>query len=268
MTILAKLSPADTSAQLLYKCPEDQNVFLSVSAVNRNKSETPEASIYMVSDKDLSVNTITVDLPGTGITTTAPAVYITGGDPKTSAGVSITAYKLTEIAVNNGGTGYAVGNLIQLTFTGATVSVACSARVTSVGAGGVITGLAVNNGVLTSLPTNITPAVANISGSGANATVTGAKFGIYAISVISKGAGYNTTPYVTFNSVVTGAGATANMTQVPEDDDLIEVGVALPYGKSPLIRDRLRLSPGQSVFVKSSVANAINFHAYGVPAPV
>lgn len=267
MTIFAKLNPANTDAQLLYKCPAGQNVFLSVSAMNRDKTSTPEASIYLVSDKDLAVDTITINNPGTGITTAVSSISMTGGSPVTPAVLSVASYRLTEASINNGGTGYAVGDRLRLTFTGATVVTNCDVSVTSVGAGGVITGLKVETGVVSVLPTNIVPTVTKVTGTGANATVTGVKFGINAVSVSSPGNGYKEVPSIAFSNV-TGATATVNMTQIPEDDDLIEVGVTLPYGKSPLIRDRLRLSPGQSVFVKSSAANAINFHAYGVPTPV
>ena len=83
----------------------------------------------------------------------------------------ITSRALTAVAVNAGGTGHAIGDIIQITATGATSTIVCELEVYSV-SGGVIDGIRVyRGGAYTVDPTTI---VANpqsaSSGSGISAT--------------------------------------------------------------------------------------------------
>jgi len=141
-----------------------------------------------------------------GSYTSIPSVAITA--PTTAGGVQATASAamfIQTVSIVNGGTGYAVGNV--LTVVGGTVITAATLTVSSVSAG-VITGVTVTTGgtsytVLPSNPVSVT------GGAGSGATFNVTSWAVSAtITITNAGSGYIEQPTITFSGGG-GSGAAA-----------------------------------------------------------
>jgi hypothetical protein len=144
-----------------------------------------------------------------GSYTSIPSVAISA--PTTAGGVQATASAamfIQTVSIVNGGTGYAVGNV--LTVVGGTVITAATLTVSSVSAG-VITGVTVTTGgtsytVLPSNPVSVT------GGAGSGATFNVTSWAVSAtITITNAGSGYIEQPTVTFSGGG-GSGAAAYAT--------------------------------------------------------
>ena len=170
-----------------------------------------------------TVTAITRTAAGTGYTS-VPTVNITA--PTTAGGVqaviTIPSIVLASPALNAGGTGYTVNDV--LTLVGGTFTTAATLTVTAV-SGGVITAVSIaNNGVYTvapSIPASVT------GGTGTGATFN-ASFGINSnFSIGTAGSGYVEQPTITFSGGG-GSGATAYAT-VGSIPTLKTIGSALSF---------------------------------------
>ena len=147
-------------------------------------------------------------LTGAGTYTSAPSMAITA--PTTAGGVQATAsvavMYFRAVAIQSGGTGYTVGDVLSIvggTPTGATAT----ATVTTVSSG-VITGISVTTGsnysVLPSNPVSVT------GGTGTGATLN-LSWGVVSFTITNAGSGYVEQPTVSFSGGG-GSGATAYAT--------------------------------------------------------
>jgi hypothetical protein len=139
--------------------------------------------------------------------TTNPTVAISA--PTTAGGVQATAtvpIGVASFTVSNGGTGYAVGNV--LTMVGGTFTVAGTCTVSAVSSGVITAVTATSTGTYTAAPTN--PASVT-GGAGTGATFT-LNFGILStFTITNAGSGYIEQPTITFSGGG-GSGAAAYAT--------------------------------------------------------
>jgi len=219
------------------------------------------------------VATITMTAPGTY--TVVPSVYFSGGSPNANAVAQAVLQIRAPVGITAAGTGYAVNNTVNLP-SGIVLTV------TTIGAGGAITGVAITNAG--TLNVGATPAnpVAQVSTSGAG---TGATFtltwGVGQTNLVYAGVGYTGAPAVNFNP----AGATATTTLAsantanptvpaffqqrmvlaapisePETIDLSQPGSYFNFNtSSPIQNDdaiSVTLASGQLETIKSMVATA------------
>jgi hypothetical protein len=153
-----------------------------------------------------TVTAVTRTAAGSGYTS-FPSVTITA--PTTTGGVQATAtctlYSVSAPAINSGGTGYTVNDV--LTLSGGTFTSASTFTVTTVSSG-VITGLSLTTtGNYTARPT--TPAsVTGGTGTGATVTPVG---GVNGFTITNAGSGYIEQPTVSFSGG-SGSGAAAYAT--------------------------------------------------------
>lgn len=158
----------------------------------------PGASVSVSSA--LQVTGVTVTGRGSGYTA-LPTLTASGGGGGSGATFSV-AMALDTVAINAAGTGYAVGN--TLTLAGGTRSVAATCTVTSIGAGGAITGVTIANpGVYTALPS--TPNNVFGPGTGGKLSLT---WNVQGVTVSNGGFGYTSAPTLAFSSGAATATAT------------------------------------------------------------
>lgn len=147
------------------------------------------------------VQSIAVTAGGTYAGLAFPAISFTGGGGGTGA-AAIAVIQATAATVSSGGIKYAVNDTVTLT-QGVVL------RVTSVGIGGVITGVSIvfaGNASSNPLPSNPTGAVSTSGiGNGATFNIT---WSITSIGLTSPGSGYGPAPNVVFSSGVATATAT------------------------------------------------------------
>lgn len=150
--------------------------------------------------KSGSVAGAAITAAGSGYTTVVPTVTITGD----GSGATATArMKLLTLAINAGGTGYAIGNTVTL--AGGTFTTAAVITVTSV-SGGAITGFTITNpGVYSAIATSLTQG--STSGGGSTATFQTATWGVDSLNITAAGTNY-TTASIAF-TLGTGSGAVA-----------------------------------------------------------
>jgi hypothetical protein len=140
--------------------------------------------------------------------TSFPAIAIsapttTGGVQATAVVSAMTFHGTSPTAINSGGSGYAVGNV--LTVASGAVGGPCTLTVTSVGAGGAVTGATHTNfGALTTLPT---APYSVTGGTGTGATFT-SPWQVANQTITNAGSGYVEQPTVTFSGGG-GSGAAA-----------------------------------------------------------
>jgi autotransporter-associated beta strand protein len=138
---------------------------------------------------DLTTNPLTLTGSGSGATASINALQTVAGS----------------FSLANGGTGYAVGNDISVNGGGATQTVLY--RVTSIGAGGVITGV---NHQRTGIGYTSSSGLTFSGGTGTGATFTfNDSFALNAISMTAAGTGYTSAPIVTSSSGASFAGTAA-----------------------------------------------------------
>jgi hypothetical protein len=170
-----------------------------IPVVNCSTACLPGATVSVSSAQQ--VTGVTVTASGGGYTA-LPTLTASGGGGGTGATFAV-AMALDTVTINAAGTGYAVGN--TLTLAGGTRSVAATCTVTSIGAGGAITGVTIAiPGVYTALP----PTPNNVFGPG-----TGGKLSltwkVQGVTVSNAGFGYASAPALAFSSGAATATATA-----------------------------------------------------------
>ena len=109
----------------------------------------------------------------------------------------------------------------------------------------------------TTASTGVATTVGAGSGSGATFNLS---WGIRAVKVSAGGNGYKAVPTLTVSGG-SGAVLTPVMTQVVQDDDFADFDNPLPIADK--VKDRISLGAGEAIFVRSDVANAVNFFAIG-----
>jgi len=270
MSILGKVSPTNTNDTLVYTCPLTRKASLNISITNRSNADV-DATVSLSKPNDLGVSSITVVNGGTGLTT-IPTLTITGTG--TGATATVSRVKLTHAAIGSGGANYLVGDIVTL--VGGTPLApyggAAQFTVTAVDGNGVVTAAEFKSipiygagGAYSEVITGTTAAVTGGAGTGLTFTVSTIRYGINAIGVTAQGNNYTSAPTVTA-SAGTGATLTAQMTRAAiEDTDAIEYQVTIP-AKGVLERTGITVGAGDAVFVKSSVANAVNAFVFGVEA--
>lgn len=258
MAILAKLSPPTANVDtLLYRVPAQRRAVLNLSVLNRHTAAS-SVRIALVQAGDMIVDSVTITQPGSGYTVipTITVVPPEGNTPSQPATLSVLNMQAATVAIETGGSGYAVGDVLEL--QGGTASPRARVRVESVGAGGVITSASiVERGIYTALGTG-PRAAAGGAGTGATFTLT---FGIREINLTNKGQGYSDTPTL---SAPGGTGFTGQlvMVQAVENSDYLEFDASLA-ASAVLERTGLALSAGDAIFVRAANANLVNFLAIG-----
>jgi hypothetical protein len=147
-------------------------------------------------------------LTGAGTYTSAPSMAITA--PTTAGGVQATAsvavMYFRAVAIQSGGTGYTVGDVLSI--VGGTPTGATATATVSTVSSGVITGISVTTGsnysVLPSNPVSVT------GGTGTGATLN-LSWGVVSFTITAAGSGYVEQPTVTFSGGG-GSGAAAYAT--------------------------------------------------------
>ena len=259
MAILAKLSPPTANVDtLLYRVPNQRRAVLNMSVLNRHTTAASGVRIALVQARDMIVDSALVTQPGSGYTAfpTITVVPPEGNIPSTAATLSVVNMQAATVAIEVGGSGYTVDDVLEL--QGGTATPRARVRVESVGAGGVITSASiVERGIYTVLGTG-PRTVTGGAGTGASFTLT---FGIREISLTNKGQGYSDTPTL---SAPGGTGFTCQlvMVQAVENNDYIEFDVAMP-ASAVLERTGLALSAGDAIFVRAAPAGLVNFIAIG-----
>lgn len=260
MSMLGKVSPANTAHVLAYAVPLARKASINISATNRSTSDV-DVTFSISKANDLGVSSIALVDGGTGLTA-IPTLTVSGAG--TGAAAKVDSVSLTEAALSAGGSGYIVGNV--LTVVGGSGSVAAKVTVTAVGADGTITGITITGGgEYTAVVSGTNASLSGGEGSGASLAVASMRYGIKAVSVTAKGNDYTSTATVTA-SAGTGAEFEVTMERAAiEDKDALEYAVTLPP-KGVLERTGIVLGAGDAVFVKSSAGDAANFFVFGVEA--
>ena len=149
------------------------------------------------------VQGFTITAPGSGYTS-VPSIGFSGGGGSGAAATAIIG--LVAVSISAAGTGYAVGDVLNL--TGGTSIVQSQVQVTTTGAGGSVTAVAIKTaGNYTVMPAN---PVATTGGFGTGCTLT-AIWGLAGITLTNAGTGYTSTPTV---SVTGGGGSGATVTAI------------------------------------------------------
>jgi len=200
----------------------DTNVSLAIQSQGTGAIDLAAGSSGVNISNGGTVTAITRTSVGSSYTTN-PTVAISA--PTTAGGVQATAtvpIGVASFTVSNGGTGYAVGNV--LTMVGGTFTSAGTCTVSAV-SGGVITAVtATSTGTYTAAPTN--PASVT-GGAGTGATFT-LNFGILStFTITNAGSGYIEQPTITFSGGG-GSGAAAYAT-VGSDPIVRSIGSALKF---------------------------------------
>ncbi len=151
-----------------------------------------------------SIASIAVNNPGSGYTTVVPTVVI-GGDG--SSGAATARMKLLTLAINAGGSGYAVGNTVTL--SGGTSTVAAVITVTAVNTGAITAFTITTPGVYSAIVASFTQA--STSGGGTGATFQTGTWGVDSIVVGTPGSGYTTAPISFTGGTGSGVVATAQI---------------------------------------------------------
>lgn len=151
-----------------------------------------------------SIASIAVNNPGSGYTTVVPTVVI-GGDG--SSGAATARMALQTLAINAGGSGYAVGNTVTL--SGGTSTVAAVITVTAVNTGAITAFTITTPGVYSAIVASFTQA--STSGGGTGATFQTGTWGVTSIVVGTPGTNYTTAPISFTGGTGSGAIATAQL---------------------------------------------------------
>jgi hypothetical protein len=215
---------ATTKAVQFQTLGTDTNISVAVQSKGTGAIDLAAGSRGVNISNGGTVTAITRTAAGLGYTS-VPTVNITA--PTTAGGVqaviTIPSIVLASPALNAGGTGYTVGDV--LTLVGGTFTIAATVTVSTVSSG-VITAVSIsNNGVYTIAPT--TP-VSVTGGTGSGATFN-SSFGINSnFSIGTAGSGYVEQPTVTFSGGG-GSGAAAYAT-VGTNTLIKSLGNTLAFG--------------------------------------
>lgn len=132
--------------------------------------------------------------PGTGYTS-PPTVAASGGSGSGATfSATVSSGGIAQIQVTNSGTGYKIGDVVVLTFTGGGGNTTATATATI--ANGVVTSIAVNSGGSGYSQASTVVKILGGGGAGATATATVTAGAITSISVTAGGSGYISAPTV------------------------------------------------------------------------
>lgn len=258
MAILGKHCPATAHVDtLLYRVPDNRRAVLNVSLLNRHTTNVV-IRIALVRSRDMIVNSVTLTEPGSGYTVipTITVIPPEGTVPSLTATIAVVSMQAASVALDSGGSGYGVGEVLEL--QGGTATTLARVRVESVGAEGEVTLVSIVEPGLYTVLGEGARSVSGGSGTGAQFRLS---FGIRAINLTHQGQGYRDTPSL---SVPGGSGFSAvlEMAQAVEDDDYLEFDALIPT-TSVLERTGLALSAGDALFVRANLANKVNVLAIG-----
>jgi hypothetical protein len=259
MAILGKVTPTQTVYTLVYAVPTGKSA-VATAALTNTSSSTNTVSVAISKSNDLGVSGITVSAGGTGLTS-IPTLAITGDG--TGATAVVSTVTITAATINNGGTGYLVGD--KVTLVGGT-GTAATFTVTGVDANGAVTSVNITDGgSYSAVITGTTAAVTGGTGTKLVFTVSSITYGIKSVTVTAAGNDYSSAPVITA-SAGTGITLVAQMVRAAIDDkDAVEWNVNIPTS-GVLERTGLTLGAGDAIFVKSSVQNGLNAFVFGVEA--
>jgi len=241
---------------VVYVTPSSRQTVASLSLVNINDRDV-SVSVGLVGSKDKAIEAITVSASGSGFET-VPLLKVEG--KHTSEALAEVKYMTcTGVSVLDGGSGYAIGDVVTVTADTTDTSL----RVESTTEGGVVSTVSIiTAGHFVELVTK-PAAAASTTGAGVNATFD-LSYGIGTVLVTYSGNGYSEVDAnVTFTSD-TGTSATFTLTYFAslENTDLIEWNVVLTPS-TVLERTGLALGAGDTIIVKSNTADSVNAIVYG-----
>ncbi len=171
-----------------------------------------------------------------------------------SGGAATASLRVKTIAVNNGGTGYSVGNTITVTGGSGTSATATVATVSS----GVITGLTLlATGNYTALPT-ATGAATTVSPSGGTGATVNLTFELGVITVTSQGQWYVVPPAITFSS---GTGTASAVTFNLGNIQSITINDRGTHASIPTVI--ITANPSLAILTNSSGIASITYNTSG-----
>lgn len=256
--MLAKVSLTSANQDtLLYEAPANGKATVTLNLVNRSGS-TVETYVAIMEKKDFSLQTAAIVAKGAGYT--AIPTLTVNGECTTQAVVSVVNMCLASFEIDNSGSGYEVGDVITVGATGATASTSATIKVETISVtGGITSASIVNAGVFTALGSG---AGTLTGGKGTTASLKSLTYGINTIAIATKGNGYKEAPTISSTGNGTATFSTT-VVRIVKPEDYIEFRTPIVVGQ-PLERTGIILRDGQSLWVRSSVANAINAHLWGV----
>jgi hypothetical protein len=261
--MLAKINPSTVNPTVLYTAPAGRRPQVTVNMANVSISPA-DVLIGIVSAEDRSISSVVVADGGAFATRPSLVIATTGAAPTTSAAAVIATMKLTaDVAITAAGSGYAIGQILNV--TGGTQTAPAQIRVDAIGVSGEVTAASISQaGIYSALPAS---PVATTGETGIGATFT-PKWAIISATVSTSGNGYSpnlarTTISATGGGKTVDAVLTLQFSLSFEDlTDTFHPSTTLVSGMA-VERSGIVLDPGDTVVVKSSVANAVNFFAMG-----
>lgn len=259
MGILAKVSPSQPNSDtFVYKVGAAKRAVFNLNVVNRSLEEA-FVHLAILKDLDLSVGSIGMTNKGSGLTA-IPSLTITG-DNTTLATAVVKSLALSSMAINGPGQNYLVGDKITLAVTGGVHTTPAVITVESISVTGGITSFSVFNAGAYTTPGAVATVASTTSAAGSAVTFNSLIYGINEITIVNKGNGYEVMPSVQ-SSAGSGFVFNVQMTQVVEENDYFEYNTPIAM-TDVLERTGISLSAGESLFIKSSHANAVNIHVWG-----
>jgi hypothetical protein len=260
--MLGKVSPLTTNNVLLYKVPTGKSAVITVALTNRTGGQL-QTTLSLIKADDLGIESVTMTDIGDNLSS-IPTLTVTGSG--TGASLTVNELQLTQLSLSNIGQGYTVGNILDL--VGGTASVVARITVNAVDGNGGITSFSINNTVpsrYTALIAGENASLTGGTGTSAQALVSSIRYGIATVTIAAAGNDYAETPTVSASS---GSGFVFSLqmtTAAVQPVDAIEYETVIP-GNGVLERSAITLRAGESVFVKSSQADALNAFVFGVEA--
>jgi len=188
----------------------DGNVSLAIQPKGTGAIDLAAGSKGVNISNGGTVTAITRTASGSGsYTTTPPSMTVSA--PTTAGGVQATVsctLAAFTVTVVSGGSGYAVGDTLNL--SGGTNTTPVLLTVATLSGSAIATATITNGGSYTSVPTG-TISTSTVTGSGSGATFT-ATWGVANFSITNAGSGYVEQPTITFSSGTAAAYATVGGT--------------------------------------------------------
>jgi len=259
MAILGKVTPSSTNPTVMYTVPTGKQTILNLNVTNTTVNDV-NANIYILDKDDLKVSSIDIVNGGVGFTT-IPTFEIVG-DSDVMATVETTLLSLDTALLDIAGTGYSVGD--QLSLEAKTGDTAAIIEINSVdGTGGITDFHFIVRGSYSDTANGLSSTLTG--GTGTNAALKNLTYRILEINVTEQGNGYKEQPVI---NMLTGDGTDFKLdVQMLQANatirDAIEYEAPLSP-KSVLERTGIILNAGETVVVKTSKENGLNFIAIGL----